>query len=333
MKRILVTGGAGFIGSHLVERLVKLNHEVIVIDDFSNGSLRNLKNVENDISIIKHDVSRPLPPTLSASTLDVIYHLACFPRSRSFSNPQRDVEVNVIGMVNVLEAAKKSKAKVIFSSNSGIYDTSRIPIGEDAPDDPKTPYDLDKLQAEQYLKLYHATYGVGYTIFRFATVYGPRQKVSPEWKPVVIEFIMKLKAGEEPVIYWDGEQTRDLIYVDDVVNALVLALDNDECNGETMILGSGKETSINELYGIISDVLDVHIEPKRGPKQLGDIRRMLYNCEKAERILNWRARIPLKEGIKRVVEWIDEENLSTSLELSSRNLNSTAQGSETRSPP
>jgi len=298
MKRILVTGGAGFIGSHLVEKLVDLNHEVVVLDDLSNGNLQNLKKVRDEITFIKHDVSMPF----SLPVLNAIFHLACFPRSRSFENPRRDIEVNVIGMINVLELARKNDAKVIFSSNSGIYDTSRIPIDENTPDYPKTPYDLDKLQAENYLKLYGNTYGIKYVIFRFATVYGPRQNVSPEWKPVVIEFISKLQKRQTPTIHWDGEQTRDFIYVDDIVNALILSLENANANGETMILGSEKETSINELYKIISDLRGIYIEPSRKPKQLGDIRRMRYKCKKANRILGWKADTPLEEGITKTID-------------------------------
>jgi len=295
MKRILVTGGAGFIGSHFVEKLVDLNHGVIVLDDLSNGNLQKLKNVQDKITFVKRDVSKPF----RLKGLDVICHLACFPRSRSFQNPQRDVEVNVIGMVNVLEAARKNNAKVVFSSNSGIYDTSRIPIDENSPDKPKTPYDLDKLQAENYMKLYGETFGIEYVIFRFATVFGARQSISPEWKPVVMEFISKLHRKQRPTIYWDGEQTRDFIHVEDVVNALVLALENKNANGETMILGSGKETSINKLYRLISRLLETNIEPIREPKQLGDIRRMRYNCEKAKRILEWEPKISLNEGLRR----------------------------------
>jgi UDP-glucose 4-epimerase len=296
MKRILVTGGAGFIGSHLVERLVGLNHEVVVLDDLSNGNLQNLKNVRDQITFIKHDVSMPF----SLSSLNAIFHLACFPRSRSFENPRRDIEINVIGMINVLELARKNEAKVIFSSNSGIYDTSRIPIDENTPDDPKTPYDLDKLQAENYMKLYGNTYGIGYVIFRFATVYGPRQNVSPEWKPVVMEFVSKLRKKQAPTIYWDGKQTRDFIFVDDIVNALILSLES--ANGETIILGSEKETSINELYKLVSDLCGIYIEPSRKPKKLGDIRRMRYECKKANMMLGWKAYTPIQEGIRKIIE-------------------------------
>src|SRR3990170_4762986 len=233
--KILVTGGAGFIGSHLVEKLVTSNHEVDVLDNLSNG--------------------------------------------------------------------KKDKPKVIFSSNSGIYDTSKMPIDENTPDDPKTPYDLDKLQAEKYLKLYRDTFGIEHVIFRFATVYGPRQSLSPLWKPVVLEFVTSLLKREQPVIHWDGEQTRDFIYVSDVVKALVSALSNKNANGETMILGSGIETSINGLYSTVSRILGVNVKPIRESKKLGDIRRMRYNCKKAERILGWKAITTLEEGVKRTIDF------------------------------
>jgi UDP-glucose 4-epimerase len=275
-----------------------LNHKVVVLDDLSNGNFRNLKNVQEQITLIKQDVSVPF----SLSDLNAVFHLACFPRSRSFENPRRDIEVNVIGIVNILELARKNDAKVIFSSNSGIYDTCRIPIDENTPDDPKTPYDLDKLQAENYMKLYGNTYGIEYVIFRFATVYGPRQNVSPEWKPVVMEFISRLRKKQAPTIYWDGEQTRDFIYVDDIVNALILSLENEDANGETIILGSQKETSINDLYNIVSDLVGIYIEPLRKPKKLGDIRRMRYDCKKANTILGWKADTPLEEGIKKIIE-------------------------------
>jgi UDP-glucose 4-epimerase len=301
MKRILVTGGAGFIGSHLVEELVKLGNNVTVIDDLSNGRIENLAYIKDRITFLKNDVSKL---TGLQANFDVIYHLACFPRSLSFENPQRDVEVNVIGMVNVLELARKSEAKVIFSSNSGIYDTSKVPIDENTPDNPKTPYDLDKLQAENYLKLYNKTYGIKYVIFRFATVYGTRQRVSPTWKPVVMEFITKLKNKETPIIYGDGEQTRDFINVKDIVKALILALENEKAVNETLILGSGKETSINELYGLISRLLGVTIIPIHKPAQLGDVRRMLYDCKKAQNILGWKPEISLEEGITEIINQV-----------------------------
>lgn len=264
--------------------------------------MNNLSKVKDEISFIRRDISIPYHEEFPDPTKpDVIFHLACFPRSMSFNNPTRDVDVNINGMVNTLELARRTGAKVIFSSNSGIYDTSRIPIDEEAEDTPKTPYDLNKLTAERYLRLYHEAYGVEYTVFRFATVYGPRQRTSPDWKPVVIEFIDKLSKGQAPTIYWDGDQTRDFINVKDIVRALVIAIDTEGAAGETMILGSGVETSINTLHETVCNQLGVEIEPKRGPKTLGDIRRMRYDCTKARTILGWKPEVTIDQGVSELL--------------------------------
>lgn len=304
--KVLVTGGAGFVGSHLTDALLAAGHEVTVIDDLSNGSLDNLAGVMDRIAFIQKDITTP-PDTWfegAAPAFDAIYNLACWPRSRSFTDPKRDVEINVIGMVHAILLALKSDARVLFSSNSGIYDTSRIPIDESTSDNPKTPYDLDKLTAEEFLKLYGKAFDLDYVIFRFATVYGPRQRTTEEWKPVVVEFIDKLKKGIAPQITWDGNQTRDFIFVKDLVRALVLALDSKDAYRETMILGTGVETSMNDLYDAVSDQLDVHLEPVRTPMVLGDIARMRYDCAKAERILGWRASTPLAEGVKEIIDFM-----------------------------
>ena len=292
---VLVTGGAGFIGSHLVERLVSLNHTVYVIDDLSNGFEENLSKIRHKIVLVKHDVSEPFPNG-HPSNLDVIFHLACHPRSLSFQNPYRDVDVNVKGTIHMARIAQESKAKIIFSSNSGIYDCSKIPVSEQNPDSPRTPYDLNKLTAENYLKLYD----VSHTIFRFGTVYGPRQRTSQNWKPVIAEFIDKLSKNRSPTISGDGKQTRDFVYVGDVVDALVKSIDA-ETEGP-IILGSGVETSINKLYEMISKALGVNTLPTFSPSPQGEIMRMRYDCKKARDVLNWKAKNSLKEGIAKTLE-------------------------------
>lgn len=304
--KVLVTGGAGFVGSHLVDSLLAGGHEVTIIDDLSNGNLENIAAVRDQVTFIQQDITEA-PDTWftgEAPAFDVIYNLACWPRSRSFSDPKRDVEVNVIGMVHAIQLALKSNARVIFSSNSGIYDTTNIPISEATGDDPKTPYDLDKLTAEEFLKIYGKAFDLDYVIFRFATVYGPRQRTTEEWKPVVVEFIDKLKKGVAPSITWDGNQTRDFIFVKDLVRALVAALDSKEAYRETMILGTGVETSMNDLYDSVSRQLGVDIEPVRTPKVLGDIARMRYDCAKAESILGWKASTPLDDGVASIIEFM-----------------------------
>ena len=304
--KVLVTGGAGFVGSHLVDSLLAAGHDVTVIDDLSNGNLENLAHVAGRITFVRQDITVPPEEWVGGkdADFDAVYNLACWPRSRSFTDPKRDVEVNVIGMVHAIKVALASNARLIFSSNSGIYDTSVIPINEATSDAPKTPYDLDKLMAEEFMKLYGRTFDLDYVIFRFATVYGPRQRTTEEWKPVVVEFIDKLKKGIAPTIYWDGNQTRDLIFVKDLVRALVLALDSKDAYHETMILGTGVETSMNDLYGSVSRQLDVHIEPERKPMILGDIARMRYDCAKAERILGWKATTPLDEGVAAIIDFV-----------------------------
>jgi UDP-glucose 4-epimerase len=308
VKKTLVTGGAGFVGSHLTDALLAAGHEVTVVDDLSNGSLDNLAGAMHRIAFVQKDITTP-PETWfdgGAPEFDVIYNLACWPRSRSFTDPRRDVEVNVIGMVHAIRLALRSGARVVFSSNSGIYDTSVIPISEATADAPKTPYDLDKLTAEEFLKMYGRSFGLDHVIFRFATVYGPRQRTTDEWKPVVVEFADKLRKGVAPTIHWDGEQTRDLIFVKDLVAALLLAVDGDACSRETMILGTGVETSMNELYATVSRQLGVAIEPERKPMVLGDIARMRYDCAKAERLLGWRATTPLEVGVAEVIAFAEQ---------------------------
>jgi UDP-glucose 4-epimerase len=304
--KVLVTGGAGFVGSHLTDALLAAGHDVTIIDDLSNGSLDNIAHVRDQVTFVEKDITTPPAGWFEgdAPAFDVIYNLACWPRSRSFTDPKRDVEVNVIGMVHAIQLALQSNARVIFSSNSGIYDTSNIPISEATSDDPKTPYDLDKLTAEEFLKIYGKSFDLDYVIFRFATVYGPRQRTTEEWKPVVVEFIDKLKKGIAPTIYWDGNQTRDLIFVKDLVKALVLAIDSKDAYRETMILGTGVETSMNDLYGSVSKQLGVDIEPEHGPMAIGDIARMRYDCAKAESILGWKASTPLDDGVAAIIEFM-----------------------------
>lgn len=297
--RALVTGGAGFVGSHLVDRLVSDGWGVIVVDDLSNGSLNNLSNCMRDIRFLKRDISEPDWEN-SIDGVDVVFHLACWPRSRSFKQPLDDVRVNLMGVVNVLEYARKYVPRVVFSSNSGIYDSSIQPIRENNPENPTTPYDVDKLASEHMIKAYHQAYGVPYTIFRFATVYGPRQRVSSEWNPVVATFIETLKIGKTPYVTGDGKQTRDFIYVADIVDALVKGSHLEKSIGP-LLLGSGVETSINEGLQAVCDELGVKLCFEQRPMPLGEIRRMSYDCAAARSALGWIPKVSLKDGVHRMV--------------------------------
>jgi UDP-glucose 4-epimerase len=207
--------------------------------------------------------------------------------------------VNLIGTVNVLEYARGCGARVVFSSNSGIYDSAIQPIKEGNPEKPTTPYDVNKLGAEHMIKAYGEAYGIPYTIFRFATVYGPRQRVSSEWRPVVATFIDTLRRGETPYVTGDGHQTRDFIYVSDIVDAL---MKGGEVNGLVgpLLLGSGVETSVMEALKAVCRVLDKPVRYEARPRPLGEIQRMSYDCALARGTLGWRPEVGLEEGIRRI---------------------------------
>jgi len=303
MDKCLITGGAGFVGSHLADKLVARGDEVTVIDDFSNGSEQNISHLSVDLT--KADISKKFAPAALKKLIDrkfgVIYHLACFPRSMSFDDPFRDVEVNVAGIVNVLELAKRTKSKVVFSSNSGIYGTpEKLPINENCEDRPSSPYDVDKLAAEYFVKVYSKTFSIPATIFRFGTVYGSRQKVSPTWKPVIAEFVCKMLKKTAPTVDGDGEQTRDFIHVSDIVEALVKAAEV-KTDLKPIILSSNTETSINQLYDTVAKLLNFKKSPKKAPAKIGDVRRMWYDNARAKKVLRWSPKMTLTEALKKDV--------------------------------
>ncbi len=304
--QILVTGGAGFIGSHLTEELLRRGARVVVLDDFSNGRMENLEQIKDKVTIIKYDISSPFPDLkeiLKNYTFDGIFHLACHPRSLSLQNPFRDLNVNALGILNILEIAKLNNSKVAFTSNSGIYgDPKYLPIDEKHPDNPSTPYDANKLVSEYYMKIYNRIFNIPIAICRLATVYGEKQMTKPGWKPVIPEFAKNILEGKESVIYWDGEQTRDLIYVKDVVQGLIKAF-LAETKDEVFILGTGVETSINDIYKIICEALNKWIKPKKAEKIAGDIKRMRYSSKKAEEWFKFKPEHNLEQGIKNYIDW------------------------------
>lgn len=306
MQNIVVFGGAGFVGSHLVEALLKQNKNVTVIDDFSNGSRNNLSAISDKINVIKFDIVNKDWSSLMDLKSDVIFHLATHPRSFSLQDPIKNADVNVMGMINVLDFAKKKNSKLIYTSNSGICgDPQFLPVTEEHPIDCKTPYDANKLIGEHYAKIYQKIYGLYITIFRLATVYGERQIVNEDlgWRPIIPNLVKKLEHNETPIINWDGEQTRDLIYVKDVADCLIKGAESSDQNGEMFLLSTNKETSVNEALRVISEVTGKNIAPKYTEKNPGDIRRMVLSYEKAKKAFGYSPKISLKEGVTRYVNW------------------------------
>lgn len=306
MKNIMITGGAGFVGSHLVEALLKENMNIVVVDDLSTGSRKNLEPHLDKVNLIEFDISQIDWSELDHFKPDTIFHLATHPRSFSLTDPMKNTEINAKGMINVLEFAKKHKSRVVYTSNSGICgDPLYFPVNEDHPIDCKTPYDANKFVGELYAKIYYQIYGVYSIIFRLATVYGERQRVNEQfgWRPLIPSLVKSVLSNETPKIQWDGKQSRDLIYVKDVVDCLIKGAKSKNQGGEMFLLSTNTETSVNDTLKIICEITDKKVEPKYEEKNPGDLRRMMISYDKAKTQLNYSPKISLKDGIKRFIDW------------------------------
>jgi len=302
MSKILVTGGAGFIGSTLVDYLITAGQEVVVIDDLSTGQKSYLnpaaKFYQADIC------SKKIAKIFKTEKFDIVYHLAAQIDVRiSVANPELDNKINVLGSVNILENCRQTGVKkIIFSSTGGaIYgDAEEIPTTETAPTYPVSPYGIHKLTFEKYLNYYYQVYGINYTVLRFANVYGPRQFKGGEAGVIAI-FVDHAAKGLASTQFGDGRQTRDFVYVDDVVRGLFLTRDID-CRGEINI-GSGVETSLLDLRRYISAALGKEITVLEAPGKDGEQRRSCLRYDRAKDVLNWEPQVSVEEGIRKTMAW------------------------------
>lgn len=306
MKHVLVTGGAGFIGSHLVERLLNDGVKVTVLDNLSTGTLRNLdSSIRNEsLTMIKGDITVQADVASSLRGVDSVVHLAAVASvPESIRNPERTYRVNVEGTKVLLESSvAASVKKFVFASSCAVYgDTKRLPIVENAPTNPLSPYAASKLKGEGMCRTYSGRFADGTTILRLFNVYGPRQERSA-YGTVITRFVDRLKAGKSPEIHGDGLQTRDFVYVTDVVEAIVLAL---ECgrSREVYNIGSGKELSIIDLERTLSGVLNAKgVEPRFGKPRAGDIRKSVAGITKARTGLGFDPRVTLESGLRAMLK-------------------------------
>ncbi len=300
--KILVTGGAGFIGSTLVDRLLALGHQVVIIDDLSSGKK---EYINPEAKFYQMDLSAPkIEEIFAIQKFDYVYHLAAqIDVRKSVANPTEDNRVNVLGGVNILENCLKHQVKkIIFSSTGGaIYgETENVPTPETCPPNPLSPYGIHKLTFEKYLNYYHQVYGQRYTILRFANVYGPRQYKGGE-AGVVSIFVENAVNGKKSLINGDGLQTRDYVYVDDVVAALVKAMEVDY-NG-ALNVGTGLEKNLIDVMTLIELSLGKRVEKEHVAGKLGEQRRSCLRCDEIKKVLSWEPQVDLATGIKRTVEW------------------------------
>ncbi|MCL4511548.1 MAG: SDR family oxidoreductase [Bacteroidetes bacterium] len=300
--KILVTGGAGFIGSNIVDAYIGKGHEVFVVDDLSSGSLDNLSPKAKFFQV---DIRDPqLGKILQENKFDVVNHLAAqMDVRRSVADPIFDAGVNIVGTLNLLENCLKSGVKkIIFSSTGGaIYgEQDYFPADENHPTRPLSPYGIAKLSVEKYLFYYYAVHGLKCVVLRYANVYGPRQNPHGEAGVVAI-FTSKLLKGEEPIINGDGKQTRDYTYVGDVVQANVLALDYDK--QDVFNIGTGKETDVNALFNTLIAATGSSAKESHGPAKAGEQMRSVIDYSKAKTLLGWEPKVGLDEGLKLTVEF------------------------------
>lgn len=310
MPRILITGGAGFIGSHLAQKLAQLGHEVTILDNldpYYNVEIKK-KNIElvlrnKNCNFIKGDIlDEDQLEDVVKDGIEFIYHEAAQPGVRaSVDNPLKPNEVNVKGTLNILEGARKGDVKrVINASSSSVYGrVDYLPFDEKHPTQPLAPYGVSKLVAEHYCRVYTELYGIPTVSLRYFTVYGPRMR--PDLAiPIFTRALIK---GESPTIFGNGEQTRDLTYIEDIVSANIMLMESDGADGETLNVGGGKRITVIQLYDHLKRLLESDVEPIYGEEIKGDAKHTLSNIEKAEKLIGYKPTTDIETGLEKFINW------------------------------
>jgi UDP-glucose 4-epimerase len=305
--KILVSGGAGFIGSNLVDKLIKDGHQVVVIDNLFTGKKENLNP---KAKFYKIDIQNPkISQIFKKEKPEVVFHLAAqVDLRKSVENPIESAKVNILGSLNILENCQKFKIKkIIFSSTGGaIYGEAKIiPTPEDYPANPLSPYGIEKLTIEKYLDYYWKIFKISYISLRLANVYGPRQNSKGEAGVIAI-FCDKMLCGKQPIIYGLGCQTRDFVFVDDVAEANILAMKSKKVG--IFNIGTGKETDIDTVFEKIKKLIGVKCKKIHAPAQLGEQKRSCLNYTKAKKELGWQPKYSLENGLKETINYFKNGN-------------------------
>lgn len=305
--KILVTGGAGFVGSHITDALIKKGFKVVIIDNLFTGKK---ENIHPKAKFYKLDIrSKKIKDVFKKEKFDYVFHLAAqMDVRKSVADPLYDADVNIIGSLNLIHNSAQYKIKkFIFTSSGGVVygDTKCFPTTEKESTNPISPYGVSKLATEKYLFYFHKEFNLSYVCLRPANIYGPRQRHDGEAGVVAI-FINKILAGDQPIINGDGKNTRDYVYVGDVVKANLLALKS-KAKGAYNI-GTSKETTVNQILDKIATALAQPVKKVRGPSKPGEQRRSCLDYNKIKKELGWQPNIKIDEGIKRTVEWMRNRN-------------------------
>lgn len=302
----LVTGGAGFIGSHLVDELVANGVQVTVIDNLSSGHRRNLDHLGDRIDFVEGDIRDAGLMNQVVSGCEVVFHQAAVVSvSNTVKDPSHSCEVNDLGTVRVLDASRRNGVRrVVMASSSAVYgDDPRMPKTEEMAPKPLSPYAVQKLTGEFYASVFGGLYGLETVCLRYFNVFGPRQDPSSPYSGVISIFMNKAAAGEAPTIYGDGDQTRDFIYVKDVVRANVLAATEAAATGRVFNVGTGSFIRIIDLWNLIGSISTVKIDPVFGPPRAGDIRESVSDIGRIQQSLGFRPQVALRQGLIETMDW------------------------------
>ena len=315
MSKILVTGGAGFIGSNLAEALLQRGHFVRVLDDFSTGRKENLIFDKRypSLEVMEGDICESATCREGVKGVDYVFHQAALPSvQRSVEDPATSNAVNVGGTLNILLAAREEGVnRVIYASSSSVYgDTPTLPKHEEMPSHPLSPYALQKYTGEQYCQLFHQLYGLETVSLRYFNIFGPKQDPNSIYSAVIPKFIDALIQGRPPIIFGDGEQSRDFTYVENVVQANLLAMSAEHLHGEAINIACGQRTSLNQLLDILKGILRSKQSPVYEEPRKGDVRHSLADIRKGKEIMNYEPTVGIEIGLKKTVEFFQRQKTS-----------------------
>lgn len=310
-EHALVTGGAGFIGSHLTDALVASGCRVTVLDNLSTGHRRNIDQLKDRIDFVQGDIRDAAVLDRVIDGCDVVFHQAAVVSvTQSVDNPPHACEVNGLGTVRVLDACRRADVRrVVMASSSAVYgDDPRLPKTEEMAPMPLSPYAVQKLTGELYASVFGQLYGLETVCLRYFNVFGPRQDPSSPYSGVISIFMTKAAAGEAPTIYGDGGQTRDFVYVDDVVRANLAAAGRPQAAGRVFNVGRGESIRIRELWALIGEIAGIGLPPAYGPPRPGDIRDSVSDIGAIRRSLAFVPEVGLRQGLEKTLAWVRSED-------------------------
>ena len=311
MSKVLVTGGAGFIGSHLTEALLQEGHRIRVLDDFSTGKRENLifDKEYPSLEIIEGDIRHLAVCQRAMKDVEYVFHEAALPSvQRSVEDPLGSNAVNGGGTLNILFAAREETVKrVIYASSSSIYgDTPTLPKHEEMLSHPLSPYALQKYIGEQYCRLFYELYGLETVSLRYFNIFGPKQDPNSIYSAVIPKFIAALLQGSPPIIFGDGEQSRDFTYIENVVQANLLAMSAEHLHGEAINIACAERTSLNQLVNLLRKILGSKLSPVYEEPRKGDVRHSLADIRKGKELLNYEPKVGVELGLKKTVEFFQK---------------------------